>query len=367
MKHFLILILITLITACQAQKKEGVEIKGKLKNSNGQTIVLEHLSTTKITPLDSVKVEKDGEFELNVQIPEMGFYRLSFSPNNFIILALDTVSEVKIEADANNLANSYTVKGSRDSELLWELNNTLKVSAQTRDSLEQIFKANQNSPDVESVRASLEAKYMESVEKTQTYVREFIKKNPESIASLAAIEQLNPQTDFASYKVLHEGLTKAHPESPYVKAYSTRYAEMSKLSEGSPAPDIIMNTPEGNSLSLSSLKGKIVLVDFWASWCKPCRMENPNVVKLYNQYKDKGFEILGVSLDRDKEAWVKAIKEDNLTWKHVSDLGFWNSSVVKQYNISGIPFTVLVDREGNIIAKGLRGAALENKLAELMP
>ncbi len=132
------------------------------------------------------------------------------------------------------------------------------------------------------------------------------------------------------------------------------------------APDLALPTPEGDTLRLSSFKGKYVLIDFWASWCRPCRAENPNVVKVYNRYKDKGFEILGVSLDGNRDAWVKAIAQDGLTWRHISDLKLWQSAAAKTYDVHSIPYTVLLDREGKVIAENLRGAALEQKLAELL-
>lgn len=134
---------------------------------------------------------------------------------------------------------------------------------------------------------------------------------------------------------------------------------------GEVAPDLAMATPTGEMMKLSDLQGKIVLVDFWASWCKPCRMENPNVVRVYNKYKDKGFEIIGVSLDKDKAAWEQAIEADGLTWKHMSDLQFWGSEAVKAYGIQGIPYTVLLDKEGKILAENLRGPRLESTLANL--
>ncbi len=134
---------------------------------------------------------------------------------------------------------------------------------------------------------------------------------------------------------------------------------------GAPAPDFTQLTPEGDSLSLSDLRGKVVLIDFWASWCGPCRRENPHVVKLYEKYKDKGFDILGVSLDRQRARWIQAIKADGLTWHHVSDLKGWQNEVAQLYGVRSIPHTVLVDRDGRIIARKLRGPALEAKLAEL--
>lgn len=134
---------------------------------------------------------------------------------------------------------------------------------------------------------------------------------------------------------------------------------------GGTAPDFAQKTPEGTDLKLSDLRGKVVLVDFWASWCGPCRRENPNVVRMYNQYKDKGFEILGVSLDNNKDRWLQAIQQDGLTWKHVSDLKHWQNEAAQLYGVRGIPHTVLLDAEGKIIARNLRGPALEEKLAEL--
>ncbi len=137
------------------------------------------------------------------------------------------------------------------------------------------------------------------------------------------------------------------------------------VTDGQPAPDLSMATPEGSTMSISDLRGKYVLVDFWASWCKPCRVENPNVVKLYNQYKDRGFEIIGVSLDDNRDAWLQAIDQDGLKWKHMSDLKKWGSESVSAYGFQGIPYTVLLDPQGNIIAQHLRSVELAEKLSEI--
>lgn len=366
MRKLLIFGLIPLFLYCSSDKKGNVTIIGTLNNSNGEKLILEQLTFSRAIAKDSVIVDKNGKFEINTNLPEKGFYRLKINDQNFIVLILDTTETVTIKASASNMADGYTIDGtSEDSKLLQILNEQMKKSALKRDSLQSVYIANQGDPNIEQIAAKLEDEYNAIVNEQIEYIKNFISNHKYSFASLAAIEQLNPESDLEIYKILHDGLNEKFPNSSYVQAFTSRYKELSRLAIGNDAPDIVMNTPTGEVLSLSSLRGKIVLIDFWASWCKPCRMENPNVVKLYAKYKDKGFEILGVSLDKEKEAWVQAIKDDNLTWKHVSDLSFWNSAVVKLYNIKGVPYTVLVDKEGKIIAKGLRGQELEQKLEEI--
>ena len=161
--------------------------------------------------------------------------------------------------------------------------------------------------------------------------------------------------------------TELFPNSPKTAKLKQDVEQFGKIRMGKPAPEIEAPGVDGKLVKLSSLRGKIVLIDFWASWCGPCRRENPNVVRVYNKYKDKGFEIYSYSLDQNKDAWLKAIKDDNLTWPaHSSDLAGWRSQGSGAYGVSGIPFTVLLDRKGNVIAKGLRGPQLEQKLEKLL-
>jgi len=213
----------------------------------------------------------------------------------------------------------------------------------------------------------------------------FIEDNPESLASLMALYQqlaprqyiLDPMTDIEYYEKVDESLYSLYPESePVITLHShvtdlkerikVEEARNSAVTPGTVPPDIALPTPDGDTIRLSSTKGKVVLLDFWAAWCSPCRQENPNLVTNYNKYKEKGFDIFQVSLDKDMESWVKGIKDDGLgAWNHVSDLKYWQSSVVPVYNIQGIPANFLLDREGKIIATNLRGRDLGAKLEEV--
>lgn len=199
-----------------------------------------------------------------------------------------------------------------------------------------------------------------------TRLAQLLDANPGQLMSAFLVTFFDQQFEQYSglYKKIHDLLVKTWPENEFVKYLGSRLNSI--LLPGSEAPDIALPGPDGAIRRLSDLRGSIVLIDFWASWCRPCRMENPNVTRLYNLYHNKGFEIFSVSLDYTREAWLKAIDDDHLVWpNHVSDLRGWSSAGGKLYGIQSIPATVLVDRNGNILARNLRGQELENKLKEI--
>lgn len=200
-------------------------------------------------------------------------------------------------------------------------------------------------------------------------LRKFIAGKPKSIVGLGALTQLAGSfPDYAEVRPLFEALAVDVQKSEAGVKYAERLERIKAVAIGSIAPDFTQNDPEGKPVSLASFRGKYVLIDFWASWCGPCRAENPAVVKAYNEYKDKNFTILGVSLDQEGKhsSWVEAIKADNLTWTQVSDLAFWKNAVAQQYAVNSIPQNFLLDPTGKIIAKNLRGKNLEAKLAEVI-
>ena len=378
-KNTLLLLPFILFMACTNSNSAtaGFELNGNLGNSHGEHLYLEQLSPTGIKKIDSVTVDGNGEFKMSPVIKEIGFFRLSIAEKNFATFIFSPNEKVSVTGMANDLGNTYQVDGSVDSKLFWDVNQVSAKSYRQRDSLQKMFQAYVNtekdSSKVEAMSKKLEAPYTALVNSHNEYLKNFIEKNSTSFASLAAIQQLKAEDFLSTYLKLDEALFAKYPNSAYVKSFHESIAAQKqaaeadkKLAVGQPAPDITMNTPEGKPLSLSSLKGKVVLLDFWASWCRPCRMENPNVVAAYNKYKSKGFDVFSVSLDKELEPWKAAIAKDNLTWpNHVCDFKFWQSPVVKLYNFNGIPTNVLIDKNGIIIGKSLRGEELDKKLEEI--
>jgi peroxiredoxin len=237
--------------------------------------------------------------------------------------------------------------------------------------LQQKMQADYNtavqSGDVNAQQA-IQAEYQNLNTQYLSGLKNFIKTHPKSPVSgyIIYTDMNNPGIPFTDVVEALSYIDKSMENTKFIKLANKRIDEKKGTTVGFKATNFTQTTPDGKKVSLSDFKGKYVLIDFWASWCRPCRMENPNVVSAYNRFKDKGFTVLGVSMDSNRDPWIAAIKQDNLTWTHVSDLKGWGNEVGKLYNVTGIPQNFLIDKEGKIVAKDLRGAALDEKLAEII-
>ncbi|MFN5458405.1 MAG: thioredoxin-like domain-containing protein [Bacteroidota bacterium] len=351
--------------------KQNIELSGTLVNSSGETLQLFYSPSSGQQLIDSAKLDEKGNFTFqNLHIPHTGFYTLKISDQLFCPMILDSNQKITVSGDAKNLGNNHTISGSDENNLFKEINSKIIKYKRSIDSLGSDFQAkmgpnNMNKTGFEDLSKKYEGIYNTFTEKFYIEMKDVMKQNPNSFASVAAAVQLDPTKFSEECSQLHESLSKKYPGNPTLNSYYNYIKKYSLLSKGSLAPEINLQNPNSKSISLSSLKGKYVLIDFWASWCKPCIKDMPDVKKLYSKYKGKGFEILGVSLDENKDAWIDAISEYELPWLHVSDLGGWNSSAAKTYEVNSIPFTVLIDPDGKIIEKGLRGTALDEKLNEI--
>jgi peroxiredoxin len=363
------IVALAMLTACGMSNNNKTEnITGKLTNANNQQLFLAKLTNTGFVGIDTTNLKPDGSFAFTAKLTEKAFYRVALSAENFALIISDEKSKVYIETNAKQMADITKVEGSPDATLLNELQQSAKVNFVRMDSLQKSFEAQAkaNPEGAQQLQTQLMPLYNGLVANRSNLAKAFIDKHPTSYAGLSAVEMLSEETDMDYIKKVDANLVKQYPNSQYVVAFHAHVVEISKLAIGSAAPEIIMNTPEDKPMALSSLKGKVVLIDFWASWCKPCRMENPNVVRIYSTMHAKGLEIFSVSLDSNKDAWTKAIAQDKLTWYHVSDLQQWSNAAARTYGVTGIPQTYILDKKGNIAAKNLRGKELEDKIAALL-
>lgn len=351
------------------QDKWEVTIDGKVLNPQTGTIEIAEITEGGSTNgwKDTITLRADNTFSKQVSLDEPGYYRINFY-NMQVINVILYKSDLDITVDGSNMQGTSEIKGSPEIDFLMKATQMLQEFPQSPEAaaLMQKFEEAKKSGDREKIVA-VQQEYMDLAAKKQEEVAALVRQQPPSLGviNLLQSQALDRDKFFDTYSYVADKLKEEWPDYTHAKAFIQMVDDMKATAIGQPAPEIALPNPDGEIVKLSSLKGNYVLVDFWAKWCGPCRAENPNIVRVYNKYKDKGFTVFGVSLDRNKADWLKAIEDDNLTWTHVSDLKYWQSEAAQTYNITAIPFSVLLDPNGVIIEKNLRGAALEKKIAEI--
>lgn len=350
-------------------------VSGTLTDGKDQKIYLYHFAGQQPTIIDSTVISAENTFKLKGKGEGYQFYGVGSSPTKLKLLMLNSNESVTINGDYF-LINEANIEGSEDSKIIAKYNKIQKEYYLKMQSLQKKLKGvPKDSPEYNTIIKQLQQTSIDLSASAEKY----IDKNIKSPAIISAQRDLfNPDTQIEYLKKIEHTLAKKMNNSIYhtsIKSYiaqiqqqQTQQSKQNGFAEvGTKAPELNYPSPTGQNIALSSLKGKVVLIDFWASWCKPCRMENPNVVRLYNEYKDKGFTIYSVSLDKDKARWENAIKQDGLIWpNHVSDLKGWQSAAAATYGVNGIPYTVLIGKDGKVIATSLRGVQLEQKLKEIL-
>ncbi len=356
------------LMACSGAKgSDGtITISGKIEQAIPQgEVKLEKFQMGQIAPVQTVYSDHNGVFEMEVTLTEPGFYRVNIYEKQFELVVLND-SDIVIEASGEPQGEIVT-KGGQEMENLKEVMDYMReYSTRVGPMNQKLAQANQSNDKQRFEELRMEAIAMESQKLKD--LKSMAMSFESSLVSLLITDYIPNKSD--EYNFLDSLANKLQNELPGVSDVEYFVSNLESyrpaVGIGDVAPELTLPDPEGNEYSLSDLRGKYVLLDFWAGWCKPCRMENPNVVRMYEKYNEDGFEVFSVSLDRTKKQWVDAIEKDGLRWPyHVSDLKYFQSEAAMIYKVNAIPYALLLDPEGKVIGKNLRGRMLQAKLESI--
>ena len=362
MKRVVLFLFLTIILTSCSTKKDQYSIKGTVSSVDTGMVYLQKYDLENWVNIDSTKLEK-GEFTFrgSIELPEMCQIAMEEKKILAPVFVENSMIDVKIFPDS---LDQSIIKGSGTHDTY---RNYLSLKEPLDKKMEELYeewkKAREVGDNLTMNRADSISTVLDGEMKTQ--LMNFVKTNNATVVSPYLVMRNSWWFELPDLKEIADKLDSSISNSEYTKSLKKRVDILNSVEIGKIAPDFTMNDSIGKPVTLSSLKGKILLVDFWASWCKPCRAENPNIVKAYKAYNKKGFDILGCSFDKNREKWLKAIGDDKLTWHHVSDLKGWANAAGKLYGINSIPANVLLDKDQKIIARNLRGDELVKKLAEV--
>jgi peroxiredoxin len=361
---FVILVLSISIVSCRMAKDE-YSIKGTIEGVETGKIYLQKLVDGQPQTVDTTNVVA-GKFTFKGKMPIPDIRILCLNERDYLPQFFLENADITVTAKKDSLRNTKITGSSSQDIFKIYMDEMMQLQKEVKGLHEKYQAAMKVNNTNEAEKAKID--YQALLDNSLVFIKNFVKDHPKSIVSAyVTVQQLAPQIDENELETIVNKFPKEISSSEYVIELKKQVADKKKTSVGVMAPDFTMNDQNGKPFQLSSLRGQVVLLDFWASWCMPCRQENPNVVQLYQKYHSKGFEILGVSLDRSKDKWLQGIEEDKLTWIHVSDLKFWQNAAARMYAVTNIPQSFLIDKDGKIIAKGLKGEELNKKLAEIFP